>query len=67
MTNAYKCDRCKEFYQGKPITIAELENSQSITKEHYVSNDRYDLCGDCGVIVAEVINGEVGLEFEEVN
>lgn len=51
MTNAYRCDGCQEFVEGRPA--GELTECA----EDYVDQESHDLCSDClGKFVGKLEN-----------
>jgi len=62
MSNAYKCDRCGKYGDGKPTAFFKFPNpfEQGLTNS---DQRKIRLCGDCQDSLTEFIDG-VGLSRE---
>lgn len=46
MANAFKCDRCGDFKQGRPAATVEFDFV--VTPAGMPPNGNIDLCNECG-------------------
>jgi DNA-directed RNA polymerase subunit RPC12/RpoP len=44
MAKAYKCDRCKRYFDGEPYIVLGVRNPHTFS---YIDADEHTLCQDC--------------------
>lgn len=49
MAIAYKCDRCKNHFDGQPLATVEIEVDTNQPQNYYdkITDARKELCSDC--------------------
>jgi len=61
MSNAYKCDQCKEYREYHPQGSVSVSLDSSATVNTTVDSGTHkksDLCGECALEIYEKIFGE---------